>query len=332
HAQARRWHHPDGPARRFLSHLLTFPLTLSMGLHEVGLSSSSPNRGADRGGGGGGGHRVSVVCVGARAESTLPPDFWRETLFALPGVSRLSLHLLGPELGVPPGVVASSATGGGNRRSSSPGGVGGGQGGGDSPPIPDHPTAVVSIGDRTAEIRWIRAVLDRSTGECAGIGKVGDKGLGAGMAAGSAEAAAEATTSAAAAAATAAATAAVAAVAAAERAIAGADAFVLFNPGLGHPHLREGWEGALKRLLTSGKPIIVSCHSRQDLDRDERQLRAIGDLCGFGGTAGGRGVDIFSRDNAFGSLMKSEDPMPSVAGAEEIVSSNWGLLIVGANR
>ena len=107
---------------------------------------------------------------------------------------------------------------------------------------------------------------------------------------------------------------------------------MLFNPGLGHPHLREEWEGGVKRLLASGKPIIVSCHSRQDLDRDERQLRVIGERWSFGGAESGGGIDIFSRENAFGSLMKSEDPVPSVAGAEEIVSSNWGLLIVGANR
>ena len=258
-----------------------------------------------------------MVCVGARAESTLPPGFWRETLFALPGVSHLSLYLVGPELGLPPG-VASSATGGGHRGSSSSEGVRGGQGRGCVPPIPDHPTAVVKIGDQTAEIRWIRAVLDKSAGKCAVVGDIEAKGLGASAASG---AEVEATTAAAA-----------AALASAESAMEGADAFVLFNPGLGHPHLREGWEGAVKRLLASGKPIIVSCHSREDLDRDERQLRAIGERWGFGGVEGGGGVDLFLRDNAFCSLMKSEDPVPSMAGAEDIVSSNWGLLLVHANR
>lgn len=316
----------------------------------------------------GGDHRLSVVCVGARAESTLPPDFWREALFALPGVSRLSLHLLGPELGLPPGVSSSRRGEGEGRRGGGappPFPVGmGGRGGGDAPlsPLPDHPTAIVSIGDRTVEIGWICAVLDKSTGECVEVRNLKEQEV---PVTGAGAAGVVATVSAAAAAASAAAitaapadagggaeaggavgaaamgtpaaestlTGAAAAVAAAESAIAGADAFVLFNPGLGHPHLREGWEGAVKRLLTSGKPVIVSCHSRQDLDRDEQQLRAIDEGWNSGGAGDGEGVDfLYSRENAFSSRMMSEDPVPSVAGAEEIVSNNWGLLIVRGKK
>lgn len=118
----------------------------------------------------------------------------------------------------------------------------------------------------------------------------------------------------------------------AERAVENADAFVLFNPGLGHPHLREGWAGALERLLATGKPIIVSCHSRKDLERDARVLREVGaSRCcpGRAATAleGGDGDVVFPRENAFRSLMASEDPL-SAPGAEELVSCNWGILVV----
>lgn len=118
--------------------------------------------------------------------------------------------------------------------------------------------------------------------------------------------------------------------------MAGADAFVLFNPGLGHPHLREGWAGALERLLDTGKPIIVSCHSEADLERDARLLREAGAVrcrcrrrCPDQAAAawGGKGDDVFPRKNAFRSLMPSEDPL-SATGQEELVSCNWGVVVV----
>lgn len=234
-------------------------------------------------------HRVAVVCIGARAESTLPPSFWRETLFALPGVSGLDLHLIGPELSLPAGLAPPTESG-------NP--TGGG-------------LVTVRVGDRTAGLSSTRAVLRRTTGICVGVTQAeADEGEGVG-----AETAANA-----------------AAGAIADRAVARADAFVLFNPGLGHPHLREGWEGAAERLIASGKPIIVSCHSQIDLERDARRLKEIGERCYGEGWATGRGVEIFPRKNAFCSLMVSEDPL-SKPGAEELVSSNWGLLVVrGAQR
>lgn len=300
--QARRWNHPSekGPARRFLSHLLTYPLTLAVGLHEAGLgfpaerdpavstansrASAGPDCNSTVKKKMAGHHHVAVVCIGARAESTLPPSFWRETLFALPGVSGLDLHLIGPELSLPAGLAPATESG--------------------------NPTggslATVHVGDRTADLSWTRAVLRHTTGTCVGVTQ-GEADEGEGV---RAEAAANA-----------------AAGAIADRAVARADAFVLFNPGLGHPHLREGWEGAAERLIASGKPIIVSCHSQVDLERDARRLSEIGERCYGEGWATGRGVEIFPRKNAFCSLMVSENPL-SKPGAEELVSSNWGLLVV----
>lgn len=114
--------------------------------------------------------------------------------------------------------------------------------------------------------------------------------------------------------------------------MADADAFVLFNPGLGHPHLRDGWAGALHRLLATGKPIIVSCHSQKDLDRDTRLLREAGAVpCGpdqaTSTSPEGAGGDVCPRKNPFRSLMISEDPLSS-PGLEELVSCNWGIVVV----
>lgn len=317
--QARRWRYPEGPARRFLSHLLSYPLTLAAGIHEVGPPakrgvSTVHSRGSPEAPkacpagaaaeAGTGGHRIAVVCIGARAESTLPPAFWREALFALPSVSCLDLHLIGPEVGLPSGLAppaddaktlplsAADGDGGEMRRRRQ---------------SPDSPLAVVRVGDRTAGINWTRAaVLGRTAAiaSCVGAEDARAQGTAAGLEAAKEEAGN----------------------AAVERAIARADVFVLFNPGLGHPHLRAGWEGALERILSSGKPVIISCHSRKDLDRDARQLHAVGKRC-CPSWADSRGVGIRKGENAFRSLMVSEDPLLRPDG-DEVVSSNWGLLVV----
>lgn len=334
--QARQWNNPRGPARRFLSHLLTYPLTLASGLREAGLGHgqdtaptasgekkkglspcpdkssntststscrndiSSSSRGKD----------LAVVCLGARAESTMPPMFWRETLFALPCVSHLSLHLIGPELGLPPGVATVE---GGDR-----------SGGRRVTPSARH-KAVITVGVRTAEIGWTRAVLGTAAGACV---KGEEEPEAAISSVSGAEPGAEER------AVTAAATATVTAEENVETvvdvAVDNAHAFVLFNPGLGHPHLRKGWAGALERLLATGKPIIVSCNSRKDLERDARVLREAGaaHCCpGREATAMKGEGSVLLKKNAFRSLMVTEDPL-SAPGAEELVSCNWGILVV----
>lgn len=253
---------------------------------------------------------LAVVCLGARAESTMPPAFWRETLFALPCVSHLSLHLIGPELSLPSGMTTSEdGDRNGERRDT---------------PSARH-TAVVTVGVRTAEVEWTRAVLVPAVDACfegeeepeATVGSASGPELGAGERATSAvRATTEARQE--------------GELKTAERAVDNADAFVLFNPGLGHPHLREGWAGALERLLATGKPIIVSSHSRKDLERDARVLREAGAARCFPcreATALEGGDGDFSRKNTFRSLMASEDPL-SAPGGEELVACNWGIMVV----
>ncbi len=53
-----------------------------------------------------------------------------------------------------------------------------------------------------------------------------------------------------------------------------ADLFVLFNPGLGHSALREGWKDTIKLLCMSRKPVLCTAHSVTDLQRDKAFLEA----------------------------------------------------------
>lgn len=55
------------------------------------------------------------------------------------------------------------------------------------------------------------------------------------------------------------------------------DAFVLFNPGIGHPFLKQRWRPTMETLLASGKPILLSSFSKVDQDRDVAVLK---ELCG----------------------------------------------------
>ena len=53
-----------------------------------------------------------------------------------------------------------------------------------------------------------------------------------------------------------------------------ADAVVLFNPGVGHPNLAEGWVPALEAIRASGRPLLVTGHSEMDSRRDLTALEA----------------------------------------------------------
>lgn len=48
------------------------------------------------------------------------------------------------------------------------------------------------------------------------------------------------------------------------------DAFILLNPGLGHPHLRKDWEPTMRLLLQERAtvPILLTAHSERDARRD----------------------------------------------------------------
>jgi len=75
------------------------------------------------------------------------------------------------------------------------------------------------------------------------------------------------------------------------------DGFVLYNPGLGHDHLREGWLPTVEYLFNARKPILLTAHSKRDAERDAKLLHEIT----------GRPIDY--QPNAFASLITYEDPL-----------------------
>ena len=53
------------------------------------------------------------------------------------------------------------------------------------------------------------------------------------------------------------------------------DAFVLFNPGLGHPNLAKEWLPTLKFLIRTTNPILFTAHSTIDAERDRLVLEQL---------------------------------------------------------
>jgi splicing suppressor protein 51 len=52
------------------------------------------------------------------------------------------------------------------------------------------------------------------------------------------------------------------------------DGFVLFNPGLGHPHLERLWSPSISLALQHLRPLLITSFSAVDLERDLRVLHA----------------------------------------------------------
>lgn len=100
----------NASAHRTLSATLTFPLTLSYGLRRV-FSSHEEKK-----------EKVRVLCLGARAESSLPRVWWDQCLASSAGVvgKSLSIGFLGPHLQThrPPRPAPALRGGGGSGRSS----------------------------------------------------------------------------------------------------------------------------------------------------------------------------------------------------------------------
>lgn len=53
------------------------------------------------------------------------------------------------------------------------------------------------------------------------------------------------------------------------------DAFVLYNPGVGHPHLRESWRPTMETVLASRKPVLLTSFSVEDQQRDVAALQEL---------------------------------------------------------
>jgi hypothetical protein len=53
------------------------------------------------------------------------------------------------------------------------------------------------------------------------------------------------------------------------------DGYVLYNPGLGHTNLKSQWYETLQFILQTGKPILLTAHSLVDAERDRAVLEKI---------------------------------------------------------
>jgi len=75
-------------------------------------------------------------------------------------------------------------------------------------------------------------------------------------------------------------------------------AFILFNPGLGHPNLQKTWEPTLNLILDRGSGVLLlTAHSEHDMDRDATILSNDYGL-----------KDISYHENPFASRIAYEDP------------------------
>ena len=74
------------------------------------------------------------------------------------------------------------------------------------------------------------------------------------------------------------------------------DAFVFFNPGFGHPHLKDGWRETLKQVLPLGRPMLITAHSEVDAKRDADLLQQT------------YGVAVTYQKNPFTSRISYQDP------------------------
>ncbi len=77
------------------------------------------------------------------------------------------------------------------------------------------------------------------------------------------------------------------------------DAFVFFNPGFGHPHLKIDWIPTLERIIPLGRPMLFTAHSKLDSRRDWIQLKET------------FGIEVDYKKNPFSSRIRYQDPFDS---------------------
>jgi hypothetical protein len=83
--------------------------------------------------------------------------------------------------------------------------------------------------------------------------------------------------------------------------------YVLFNPGIGHPHLKRGWEPSLEVLFRQETPVLFTAHSKLDANRDATVLNENLEM------------PIVYVENPFASRIQFKDP---VSEEQHLVSSN----------
>jgi hypothetical protein len=74
------------------------------------------------------------------------------------------------------------------------------------------------------------------------------------------------------------------------------DAYIFFNPGLGHDHLEANWRPTLEKVIEEKRPMLLTAHSELDAMRDSQRL------------GGYYGLDVQYSINPFASRVTYEDP------------------------
>jgi hypothetical protein len=91
--------------------------------------------------------------------------------------------------------------------------------------------------------------------------------------------------------------------------------YALFNPGFGHPNLKSQWGQTLKFLLRTGKPMLITAHSIIDAARDRailEEMLADASAEGDGHSSHGESSPRYA-ENPYASRMRFVDPFPSIA-------------------
>ncbi|CAB9513966.1 MSS51 mitochondrial translational activator homolog (Saccharomyces cerevisiae) [Seminavis robusta] len=188
----RQWEFPVETDRdlkhgqALVTHVLSAPLTLANFVTTALLAHEEEQQ-----------DMYHLCCVGARAEATLPMEFWKEFLLALTHSTttaaatrsiRIQMDFLGPDI------------------------------------HPQMPPQTLQYRDNQLQLQWLYRGYFHDY--------ISDKNNNA----------------------------------------PNWNAFVLFNPGLGHEHLKEGWRPTLQYLLQQHTqhraPILLTFHSQLDAQRD----------------------------------------------------------------
>lgn len=236
----------DSLENRILSSLLTFPLSLSLGINQIfGVIPKFPLKLFD----------LNVLVVGARSEATLPKLWWKETLVCCPSLRHLNIQFMGPHhnhITSPPSsnnpitahidfqpftlewttlnksnsmIIEEDA----NHEEFE-----------DSPTCSDscnNEHALSGIDNLHFDGRRKLTVSNLRGGRCklheyADLDQLSNR----------------------------------------------FDLFVLFNPGYGSTSLQDSWKDSMKWLIRSKKPVLCTSHSEYDMSRDLKMLESYIDV------------------------------------------------------
>lgn len=223
-----------GVAMSLISHPLTFPLTLGMHMSTLlkrqrPTITSSKNRSRSS--------TLRLCCVGARAEATLPDEYWKELL--------LSASLSGGFQTMNEDVEASTCT----STTCTIDFIG--------PDVSPHLQSKTVALDvpwarkHTLEMNFHKYYLHQYIAERYKVSKNSVSAAAKDRSAALHDRSFDATSQ-----------------------LSLWDGFVLFNPGIGHPNLAKGWITTLRYVINTRRPVLITAHSRLDSERDWSVLKA----------------------------------------------------------